>query len=184
MNECKDIPTDNTSEVTYQHTVEMLKYYQDEYFRRHTHLWSTLKAFFVLNMAISLLPFVSGIIGIEITSGSLPIYIFPIVGLFVAFVSFYILKKEVISFNLVAMKKRKLAQELPKAYQYINLSELKAATIQPQKQRKCIFKRKKNKKPLSEADAALKKVMSYQLILINLAFQITIALMAFVFCIL
>ena len=114
-------------DVNYQHTYEMLGYFQDEYFRRHEHFWSAIKMFFGLNIAISLLPFISGILGIEIKNTALPIIIFPIVGILVAVTSAFILRKEVESFNYVSRKKYQLSRMLPAEYQYIFKEDKKAS---------------------------------------------------------
>lgn len=159
----------NDSDVHYQHTYEMLKYYQDEYFRRHAHLWATLKMFFGLNIAISLLPFISGIFGIEIKSSALPILIFPIVGFLVATISAFILYSEVRSFNLIAEKKRNISKMLPLEYQYLIIKTEKKAAPQKTDKQAAKTKRKKN-------------YMSYKLVWLNLFFQIIIAAIALVFC--
>lgn len=145
-----------TEEISYERTREMLGYYQEEYFHRHTHFWTTLKMFFILNIAISLLPFVSGIIGVVITNNSMPMLVFPIVGVLLAIVSFLIIKSEALSFSLVSSKKYELNRMLPKEYQY------KEAP-------------KKNRKSPS---------MANKLCYFNLFFQLIVASISFLFCVL
>lgn len=178
-------------DVNYQHTYEMLGYFQDEYFRRHGHFWSVLKMFFGLNIAISLLPFISGILGIEIKNTALPIIIFPIVGILVAVTSAFILRKEVESFNYVSRKKYQLSRMLPAEYQYIFKEDKKASdqankeTVETKAKKKSKKKEEKTSKEKNEeklADKIKKSYLSYRLVWMNLSFQIVVALFSLVFC--
>lgn len=156
---------ENKENVTYEHTHEMLLYFQEEFFHRHTHFWNTLKMFFVLNIAISLLPFVSGILGVEIKGEGLPMYIFPVVGILLSLVSFVIIKSEALSFSLVSAKKYEISRMLPDEYQYKKIEQ----------KNPCKEKASTEKKKISMA-----KKLSY----FNLAFQLTVAVISLIFCIL
>lgn len=151
----------NDENVTYERTYEMLQYFQEEFFHRHTHFWNTLKMFFVLNIAISLLPFVSGILGVEIKNDGLPMYIFPIVGVLISIISFIIIRSEAISFSLVSDKKYEISRMLPDDYQY-----------------------KKLKSKEGKATTRKKVSMSKKLSYFNLIFHLIVATISFVFCIL
>jgi len=178
-------------DVSYQHTYEMLGYFQDEYFRRHEHFWSAIKMFFGMNIAISLLPFISGILGIEIKNTALPIIIFPIVGILVAVTSAFILRKEVESFNYVSRKKYQLSRMLPAEYQYIFKEEKKASDQAGKEVAKTETEKKGKKKDKKEkiekneeklADKIKKSYLSYRLVWMNLLFQIAVAVLSLVFC--
>ena len=142
---------DNNFETDYK----MLLYFQDEYKYRHKHFWSTIKMFFILNIAISLLPFISGIINLEINFVKFPIYIFPIVGVCIAIVSFVFLMSEVKTFNLVAQKKYKINELLSEKYHY--------------------------KRPTDNSKNT-KRGMSFKIILTNLIFQIIVAVGSLIVC--
>ncbi len=174
-------------DVNYQHTYEMLGYFQDEYFRRHEHFWSAIKMFFGLNIAISLLPFISGILGIEIKNTALPIIIFPIVGILVAVTSAFILRKEVESFNYVSRKKYQLSRMLPAEYQYIFKEEKKASDQAGKEVAKTETEKKGKKEKIEKneeklADKIKKSYLSYRLVWMNLLFQIAVAALSLVFC--
>ncbi|MBE6674940.1 MAG: hypothetical protein E7596_07515 [Ruminococcaceae bacterium] len=156
----------NTENVTYERTYEMLQYFQEEFFHRHTHFWNTLKMFFILNIAISLLPFVSGILGVEITNDSLPMYIFPVVGILISIISFVIIRSEAISFSLVSSKKYELNRMLPEDYQYKKLE----------------VKQKVKKKATQQGKKRVS--MAIKLSFFNLAFQLIVATISLIFCIL
>ena len=134
----------------FENNYKMLLYFQDEYKYRHKHFWSTLKMFFILNIVISLLPFISSILDFKINIPKFTFCIFPIVGIFMAIVSFIFLKSEAEKFSLIKQKKYCINKLLDDKYHYIN---------QPKKQ------------------------MSFRLNLVNMIFQILVAVGSLAVCI-
>ena len=101
-------------------TYKMLQYFQDEWKYRHVHIWNILKIFFVVNIAVTLFPFFTGIIDLETKAFYIPSIIFPIAGLVIAIFTFIILNSEVKRLQAVDIAKYRIANMLPEEYRYHN----------------------------------------------------------------
>ena len=106
------------SNLTYEHTYEMLLYYQDEFMHRHTHFWSTLKSLFLINVIVTMLPYISSVFDVELAKDQLPLFIFPVVGALMAVGCLFLLLGEAKRLSLVGKNKYELMKLLPEEYRY------------------------------------------------------------------
>lgn len=112
----KELKVDKEIDIT----LEMMKYYQEEFMYRHKHYWDLVVKFFVLFVVVSTLPIISGILGVELKELSQKNLIcFPLIGVIIAIFSRYILLGEVKRLAAVNKAKYRINRELlPTEYQY------------------------------------------------------------------
>ena len=116
--------SENTS-FKFDRSLEMMKYYQDEFMYRHKLFWDLLIKFFVLFIVVSTLPIMSGVLGAKLSE--IPqryLIIFPIVGILISLFSRYILLEESRRLTSVNDTKKSINQKcfIPK-YQYIECAK-------------------------------------------------------------
>ena len=106
---------------TFEHDLEMLKYYQQEFEYRNTHFWNTAIKLFLLTLAVTILPIVSTVFGVqlkEIANKGL-LYAFPFLGLIIAVFSCFILDNEAKRLSAVNTAKYRINNEcFPEKYHY------------------------------------------------------------------
>jgi len=108
-------------DLTYENTYQMLLYYQDEYMHRHNHFWATLKSLFLINVIITMLPYISSVFDVELAKDRLPLFIFPVVGALMAVAFLLLLLGEARRLSLVGGKKYELMKLLPEEYRYLTM---------------------------------------------------------------
>lgn len=103
----------------FDQTMELMKYYQDEFKMRQKHFWELLIKLFTLDTIVALLPFAKAIAGIELTDSlNHALFIFPIVGILIAFFSLALLRAEAKRITYVNRAKYRQNEKLPEDCQY------------------------------------------------------------------
>lgn len=148
----------------FNQTMELMKYYQDEFKMRQKHFWDLLIKLFTLDTVVSLMPFVKAIAGIQLADSlSHALYIFPIVGILIAAFSGLLLNAEARRLSAVNQAKYRQNEELPERCRYRVFKELE----------------KNGVKKLSESK---KSVMSRWLPWMVCGFELAISVTSLVFC--
>ncbi len=103
----------------YDMTLEMMKYYQDEFEYRHKHYWVILIKLFLLYIIITALPLLSEAMGFSLSDvGKTHLFLFPIFGFFIACLTFLILSDEAKKIGAVNQAKYEINRLLPPVYRY------------------------------------------------------------------
>lgn len=110
----------NFNTDTFDNDYKMLKYFQDEFIYRHQNFWKLCNRFFVLTVAIIILPLVSDLFGLSFNDSAkkLPLLLFPVVGIFVACITFLVLQKEGKWIREVNAAKVTIGKRMHSDYQY------------------------------------------------------------------
>lgn len=98
--------------------IQMLSYFQEEWRYRHQHFWKLLLLFFSFNLVITLLPFISGAFGVSWNFRSIPSVLFPVVGMGISALSYWILREEGRKLQAVAAAKYRINRSMKVLYQY------------------------------------------------------------------
>lgn len=108
---------------TFQRDLEMLRFFQEEFFYRHKRYWDLLMKTFVLSVVVSVLPIFSSIFDIQMKELPVPTLIFfPVVGICIAALSYVLLSSEARRMNAVNGKKYQLNHRLGEEYWYIDFT--------------------------------------------------------------
>lgn len=149
----------------FNQTMELMKYYQDEFKMRQKHFWELLIKLFTLDTIVSLLPFAKAIAGIELTDSlSHALYIFPIVGIMIAVLSGLLLHAEAKRISYVNRAKYRQNEKLPEDCKYKVFDNLEKSGV-------------------SKLSNSKKPTLSQLIPLIVCLFELAISVTALVFCI-
>lgn len=107
-------------ESDHELTLEMIKFYQEEFMYRHKHYWDLIIKFFVLFVVVTTLPIISGVLGVELKEVTQKYLVcFPIIGVMIAVFGRHVIMKEVKFMASANNTKYRIIQKLlPEKYQY------------------------------------------------------------------
>lgn len=123
----KSITSDNSrenqdsgrvNEVTWDNSVRMLEYFQQEWQYRHSHFWNICIKLFILNIIVTMLPFTSEIFGIIISVNSIPSIIFSITGCIISILALVIMNDESKKLMAVGKVKYRINNQMNDLYKY------------------------------------------------------------------
>ncbi len=110
---------------TFENKIQMIEIYLTEYIHRDTHMWSQIYRFFFSSLAIMLLPYLAGGLGLEIPEEFEPYKIvFPILGLVLALFFLYTALSLAKRFIAVSNKYNELTSSLPEELRRKNIKEM------------------------------------------------------------
>lgn len=114
----------NINSDEFERDYKMLMYFQEEFVYRHKHYWSLVVKSFLLTIGITIIPIVSEIFGLSfndvVSKFSL---IFPILGIFLAIESFYLISKEANRISMVNSAKYKINKKMISKYRYVFVND-------------------------------------------------------------
>ncbi len=108
--------------VTEENTFRMLDYFQQEWKYRHQFFWSILIKLFLLNLFVTMLPFVVEAFGVTVDVSQFPAYIFPAIGALLAIVCYVITQREANRLSAVGEAKYKINMNMDRLYQYKDIN--------------------------------------------------------------
>lgn len=82
-------------DATFEHDIEMMKYFQEEFMFRQAHYWEILIKLFTLTIVITILPIATEVFGISLSN--IPhefLLCFPGLGVIISLLSLFLLGKE------------------------------------------------------------------------------------------
>ena len=115
----KKITKKTADNLSFNNTLEIMEYYQEEFKYRHEHYWNILFKMFIFNVIIIILPITSQAMGFTLSDASTKFgVIFPILGIFIAYLTKIILEDEAKKISAVNKVKYNINKTLPKKYRY------------------------------------------------------------------
>lgn len=112
--------------ATFEHDIEMMKFFQQEFMFRHNHYWNILIKFFLMTVVVTVLPITSDIFGVSLKTAptdSRYLLFFPALGLIIAILSLVLLLAEAKRMTAVNRAKYRInGENMDKKYQYININ--------------------------------------------------------------
>ncbi len=108
-------------EATFQHDLEMMDYFQNEFMFRQKHFWDILIKLFTLTVVITILPIASEVLGTELNA--IPakcMFLFPALGFIISFLNLFLLKQEAEKIAAVNEAKYRINREcMDSKYHYV-----------------------------------------------------------------
>lgn len=109
-------------EDSFSRDLEMLKFFQEEFIYRHKRYWDLLMKSFLLTIVVTVIPIFSSIFDIQMKELPLiDLLFFPLLGIFIAFLSYRLLDAETNRMNAVNQKKYEVNLRMNQEYQYSNI---------------------------------------------------------------
>lgn len=117
--------------VTEENTFKMLEFFQREWEYRHRIYWSTLFKLSSLNILVSMLPYIVGMFGITFDVSKIPAYLFPLVGMPLAVMCFFIMRGEAKRLSAVGKAKYRINRNMAELYRYETFEKREDTSVIP-----------------------------------------------------
>lgn len=102
----------------FQNDKQMLDYFQNEWLYRHKHYWGLVLKLNAFNFTVSLLPFITSLFGVDIKLDRFPPVIFPVAGIVLAIVTYWIITDEAKKLSAVGKAKYRINESMDALYHY------------------------------------------------------------------